>query len=139
MRALALAVFVVASIGFFGKAVQAANVHDHASMHVTHEALPIPAGWTDLQVLEFIANSDALIDKAAGRSVTPGETIWSEGLPFTKSVPNMTVAQKRNARGVRNGRCVTTTDRAAPLGTVTTRAPGRVSLSEGGLEKCGLI
>ena len=95
MRVLILAVFAVVAVFFSDKVGQAANEHDHVSMHVTHEAFPIPASWTDIQVQEFIAKSDVLIDKAAGRPVAPGEMIWSQGLPFTKSSPNMTIAQKR--------------------------------------------
>jgi hypothetical protein len=95
MRGLALSIFTVFAVLFFGAMGQASNVHDHASMHATHEALPIPTMWTDRQVEEFVATSDALIDKAAGRAVAPGETIWSEGLPFTKSGVQMTAAQKR--------------------------------------------
>jgi hypothetical protein len=95
MKGVRFSVFSMCLVLCLGLSGQAANPHDHASMHEMHEALPIPANWTDGQVQEFVANSDALIDKEAGRTVEPGKTIWSEGLPFTKSSPNMTVAQKR--------------------------------------------
>lgn len=61
--------------------------------HLRHDPVAIPKSWTDVQVSEFIANSDRIIDSWAGRTVAPGEVIVHDGLPFQKSTPQM-VAQR---------------------------------------------
>jgi hypothetical protein len=93
--ALGLTAFGVTT-GSNGNAVAAtATTHQHGMQHAMTEALPIPDSWTDEQVRAFIAESDAKIDAMAGRTVAHGETIWSEGMPFTKSPANMTLAQQK--------------------------------------------
>jgi hypothetical protein len=57
------------------------------SLHGGHVHAPIdmPATWGQAEIATFRVSSDRLIDQMAGRTVSPGETIWHEGLPFRKS------------------------------------------------------
>lgn len=61
-----------------------------------HNHVPLGMdGWSNTQVVAFRLNSDRKIDEWAGRSVSPGEVVMFDGLPFRKSTSEDITEQRK--------------------------------------------